>query len=58
MVFLKGTPHHPLCLESKKMMDLLKQYNQFFLELEYFDLTIDAEIGKCLLNYSNFGEIP
>jgi glutaredoxin-related protein len=27
MVFLKGTPTHPMCLESKKFMDVLSKYS-------------------------------
>ena len=49
MVFLKGTPTAPLCLDSKKMMDILKQYLRFFEELEHFDLTKDNDILRSLL---------
>lgn len=58
MVFLRGTPHHPVCLESKKMMDVLCLYPHFMNQVEHFDLNKDLEIEKSLKAYSNFDEIP
>lgn len=26
MIFLRGTPGHPVCLDSKRMMDILSNY--------------------------------
>ncbi|TNV78818.1 hypothetical protein FGO68_gene1296 [Halteria grandinella] len=58
MVFIRGMPNHPVCLESKKMMDMLQRYPRCMKELEHFDLTKDAEITKSLIEYSNFREVP
>ena len=46
---MKGTPTHPLCLESKKFMDILSKYKYFMSEVQYFDLTKDPEISKNLI---------
>ena len=58
MIFMRGTPTHPMCLDSKRFMDVLSKYPYFMSEVQYFDLTKDPEIGKNLIQYSNFGEIP
>ena len=58
MIFMRGTPTHPMCLDSKRFMDVLSKYPYFMREVQYFDLTKDPEIGKNLIQYSNFGEIP
>lgn len=58
MVFMKGTPTHPMCLDSKKFMDVLSKYPYFMSEVQHFDLTKDPDIAKNLIQYSNFTEIP
>ena len=49
MVFMKGTPTHPMCLDSKKFMDVLSKYPYFMSEVQHFDLTKDPEIAKNLI---------
>lgn len=58
MIFMKGIPSYPLCLDSKKLMGILSKYPALMCELEYFDLAKDPEIIVSLLAYSNFGEVP
>jgi glutaredoxin-related protein len=41
MVFIRGTPEHPVCLQSKRMMDLLNRYPKCMKELEHYDITKD-----------------
>ena len=48
MIFMKGTPTHPMCLESKRFMDVLNKFKYFMSEVQHFDLTKDPEIGKNL----------
>jgi monothiol glutaredoxin len=58
MIFMKGTPTHPMCLDSKKFMDVLSKHSYFMSDVQYFDLLKDPEIAKSLYQYSNFGEMP
>lgn len=58
MIFMKGTPSYPTCLDSKKLIGILLKYPALMCELEYFDLDKDPEIIGSLLAYSNFGEVP
>ncbi len=58
MLFLRGTSDHPVCLDSKKVMDILFNYPQVMDELEFFDLTKDKDIEGNLKQYSNYGDVP
>ena len=58
MLFLRGTSAHPVCLDSKKVMDILNNYPDVMKELEYFDLTKDKDIELSLKQYSNYGDVP
>jgi glutaredoxin-related protein len=58
MVFMNGSPIHPLCINSKRLISVLSNYPKCMEELEYFDLVIDPDIVKCLISYSNYEEIP
>jgi glutaredoxin-related protein len=66
MIFMRGKPDYPTCQGSMKLMELLRNNYRWVIEnpikpelqLEYFDLSRDENIGDMLYKFAKFGEIP
>ena len=56
MLFMKGVPSSPECGFSRKMVDLLAQYDG--LEYNHFNIFNDNEIREGLKKYSNWPTYP
>ena len=55
MVFIKGTPDDPQCGFSRKVIDILREYEYPF---GYFDIFSDNEVREGLKAYTNWKTYP
>jgi len=56
MLFIYGTKQLPEEKKSKRLLELAQKH--FKEEFGCFDLSSDADIGKALIEYSKFPELP
>lgn len=55
MLFMKGSVETPRCGFSRKMLDLLKEYN---VQFSHFDILTDDEVRQGLKKFSNWPTYP